>query len=275
MPDAFASGKQDRIKAPAFFVYFSLLSTEPLQNPIKITNRRMKHPTFLASFALLLATTACGGAKQAQARSDYQYQQWTEARNQQAAAQNPSAPPQQEAPSQYQQRPTRTMRVQEPCIKKALEPSGSLRAYGAATSYVEKAAMAEAERNARNRLAQMIRISVEGAAQDYIKNTSENLNNTAKSIGEQVMSQFVMADIKDSPVIEATTYDLSDGSVQIFVCVEMRKSQDEMAKKIENGLAESAVVRAEQDRERFISKMKDGMAEYKARLAAEAEAQGL
>lgn len=167
------------------------------------------------------------------------------------------------------------MRVQEPCIKKALEPSGCLRAYGAATSYVEKAAMAEAERNARNRLAQMIRISVEGAAQDYIKNTSENLNNTAKSIGEQVMSQFVMADIKDSPVIEATTYDLSDGSVQIFVCVEMRKSQDEMAKKIENGLAESAVVRAEQDRERFISKMKDGMAEYKARLAAEAEAQGL
>lgn len=167
------------------------------------------------------------------------------------------------------------MRVQEPCIKKALEPSGSWRAYGTATSYVEKAAMAEAERDARNRLAQMIRVSVEGAAQDYTKNTSENFGNTAKSIGEQVMTQYVMADLKDTPVIEATTYDLSDGSVQIYVCVEMRKSQDEMAEKIENGLAESAVVRAEQDRERFISKMKDGMAEYKARLAAEAEAQGL
>ena len=147
--------------------------------------------------------------------------------------------------------------------KLALENSEFLRAFGTATSYIEKVAMNEAERDARNRLALMVKLAIEGAASDYEKNASENLNNTAGTLGESIMRQYVAEQLTDTRIIKQTIYDLSNGQIQIYVCIEMRKTLEDFTDKLANELDRDGVIGLQQDRERFIESMQKGLEEYK------------
>ncbi len=162
-----------------------------------------------------------------------------------------------------QQRPTRTMRTEEPCIALAQEESENLRAYGTATSYVEKTALNEAQRDARNNLAQMIKVAVEGAALDYEKNSQQNLKNTAETLGEEVMKQFVSEEISNTKTIKTSIYDLADGSIQVYVCIEMRAPKEEFNKGLSNILDSSELIGIQHDRDRFIEKMSEELEQYK------------
>jgi len=165
---------------------------------------------------------------------------------------------------QYQQRPGRTMRTKEPCIEKAQEANvKNFRAYGTATSYVEKVALNEAERDARNRLAAMLKTAVEGAAQDYAQNANQNIKNTASSLGEAVMTQFIAEEISNTRIIETTIYDLTDGSIQVYVCLEMEMSKDDFSKNLNNTLDRDGLIELQYDRDRFIKQMEKGLEEYK------------
>lgn len=165
---------------------------------------------------------------------------------------------------QYQQRPERRMRTTEPCIELAQEANvKNFRAYGTATSYVEKVALNEAERDARNRLAAMLKTAVEGAAQDYAQNANQNMKNTASSLGEAVMTQFVAEEISNTRIIKTTIYDLADGSIQVYVCLEMEMSKDDFDKKLDNALDRDGLIELQYDRDRFIKQMEKGLEEYK------------
>ena len=185
------------------------------------------------------------GSSQKNAYNDYEYQEWKRQQQQQ------------------QQRPTRTLRTIEPCIAMANAESENLRAYGTATSYVEKVALSEAERDARNRMASMIKVAVEGAAQDYAQNAARNMKSTAGTLGESIMTQYVAQEISNTRVIETSIYDLSDGSVQVYVCIEMRNTTNEFSNKLENELSRDGVIELEYDRERFMQKMSEGLERYK------------
>lgn len=187
--------------------------------------------------------TSCGTTKTA--KTDYQYEQWK--------AQQQSTP----------QRPARTMRTLDPCIELAQEDSENWRAYGTATSYVEKVALNEAQRDAINRLAQMMKVAVEGAAQDYEQNAQQNMKGSAETVGEQVFSQFVAQEITNTKTIKTSIYDLADGSVQVYVCIEMRTDKDEFNKKLNNTLDREGIIGIQYDRDRFIQKMSAGLEEYK------------
>lgn len=201
----------------------------------------MKQILTMAVVAALF--TSCGASKQT-ASMDYQYQQWR-------------------AQQQQEQRPGRTMRTLEPCIELAQAATENLRAYGTATSYVEKVALSEAERDARNRLAAMLKTAVEGAAQDYAQNANNNLNSTAGSLGEAIMTQFVAEEISNTKIIKTTIYDLTDGSIQVYVCLEMKTSQNDLDKNLNNILDKEELIKLQYDRERFIQQMKKGLEEYK------------
>ena len=142
--------------------------------------------TIVLSASILVS---CGNTQQTVA-PDYQ-QQWQQQQS-------------------VQQRPTRVLRETDPCIELATADSENLRAYGTATSYIEKTALNEAERDARNNLAEMIKIAVEGAAQDYEMNATSNLKNSAEAIGEAVMSQFVDEEVKNTRIIKTSIYERSD-----------------------------------------------------------------
>ena len=155
------------------------------------------------------------------------------------------------------------MRTLEPCIELAQAESENLRAYGTATSYVEKVALNEAERDARNRLATMIKTAVEGAAQDYEQNANRNNKNSAGSIGEAVMSQYVSEEISNTRIIKTTIYDLTDGSIQVYVCLEMKTNENDFSKNLDNVLNRDGIIELQYDRDRFIEKTKEGLEEYK------------
>lgn len=194
-----------------------------------------------------LVLSGCGASKKAQMA--YMYQQ------QQTVPQN--------------QQPSRKLRTQEQCIALANEDSEYLRAYGTATSYVEKTAINEAERDARNRLAAMMKTAVEGAAQDYEQNASSNLQKSAETIGEQIMTQYVVGEVSNTKTLRTDIYDLSDGSIQVYVCIEMRKSTEEVIKGIDNTLDQNGIIQAKYDREKFYKSIKGGLEEYKKRQMAE------
>ena len=123
--------------------------------------------------------------------------------------------------------------------------------------------MNEAERDARNRLASMIKVAVEGAAQDYEQNANKNLKNTAGSIGEAIMSQFVAEEISNTRIIKTTIYDLADGSVQVYVCLEMKTNKDDFDKNLNHTLDRDGLIELQYDRDRFIKRMEMGLEDYK------------
>ena len=202
----------------------------------------MKTLSVLATMVAMMFLTSCGTTRKT--TTDYP-QQWQQ--QQQSA----------------QQRAARTMRTVDPCIALANEDSENLRAYGTATSYVEKAALNEAARDARNQLAQMMKVAVEGAAQDYEMNANKNLKNSAETLSEAVMTQFVAEEIKNTRIIKTSIYDLADGSVQVYVCIEMRTNKGDMEKNLDNVLDREGVIGIQYDRERFIQTRSDGLEEYK------------
>ena len=163
--------------------------------------------------------------------------------------------------------PGRTLRTTEPCIELANAESESLRAYCTATSYVEKTALNEAERDARNRLGAMLKVAVEGAAQDYEMNGNKNNSKSAETIGEAVMTQFVSEEIKNTRIIKTDIYDLKDGSIQVYVCIEMKSNEDDMTDRLEKLLDNDDIIGIKYDREKFIEKMKSGLEEYKCNNA--------
>lgn len=163
------------------------------------------------------------------------------------------------------QQPSRVMRAAEPCIELATAESENLRAYGTAISYIEKTALNEAERDARNNLAEMIKVAVEGAAVDYEQNAQQNMKGSADTIGEAVMSQFVAEEVKNTRVIKTTIYDRSDGSVQVYVCIEMKTSEEDFGKELSNTLSRENIIGIQYDRDRFIDQVSKGLDEYKER----------
>ena len=200
----------------------------------------------------VLLFVACGSTKK-MASSDYQYEQWKQQQEQAAMS----------------QRPTRTLRTTEPCIELAQADSENIRAFGTATSYVEKAALNEAERDARNRLAAMMKVAVEGAAQDYEQNANQNLKKTAGTIGESVMTQFVAEEIKNTRILKTSIYDLSDGSIQVYVCLEIQSDKNNFSQNLENVLDREGLIELQYDRDRFVQKMAEGRDDYKKKQMQE------
>lgn len=205
----------------------------------------MKNCYVIAILAVSFLLGSCSASKK-MSSTDYEYLQWKQQQEMQA-----------------NQRPARTLRTTEPCIELAQAEAENLRAYGTATSYVEKTALSEAERDARNRLAAMIKVAVEGAAQDYAQNANKNLKNSAGTIGESIMTQYVAEQIKDTRIIKTTIYDLADGSIQVYVCLEMQAKKSDFTKNLDNTLDRDGIIELQYDRERFLEKMIEGLDEYK------------
>lgn len=163
---------------------------------------------------------------------------------------------------------TRKARSTEPCEELAWERDFA--AVGTATSYNERVARNEAIRDARYQLGQMMQVAVEGAAQDYLRNATKNRKSTSESLAEEINTQFYAETVKNSKVIKTTVYDLSDGQIQVYACVEVVAGFDVLDKAAEiakNVLTKDEELEIEFDKQKFKQDMKDGLREYKENKA--------
>lgn len=159
---------------------------------------------------------------------------------------------------------TRTARPTEPC--EALAWERDFAAAGTATSYNERVARNEAIRDARYQLGQMMQVAVEGAAQDYLRNATKNRKSTSESLAEEINTQFYAEAVKNSKVIKTTAYDLSDGQIQVYACVEVVAGFDVLDKAADvakNVLTKDEELEVEFDKQKFKQEMKDNLREYK------------
>ncbi|MCH5328999.1 MAG: hypothetical protein J1E02_08250, partial [Coprobacter sp.] len=158
----------------------------------------------------------------------------------------------------------RKARPTEPCEELAWDRDFA--AVGTATSFNEKVARNEAIRDARYELGRMMQVAVEGAARDYLRNVTKNKKSTSESISEEINSQFFSECVKNSKVIKTTVYDLSDGQIQVYACVEVVAGFDVLEKAAEiakNVLDKDEELEVEFNKNKFKEEMKEGLKEYK------------
>ncbi len=161
-----------------------------------------KRTTLYALFVVMLLTTSCGTSKQA------------------LASQGAATPPE------------RSLRELDPCELLALEESDYFRAAGTATARDLSEAKSAASVDARNQLAQMIRVVVNGESQDYSKNVNNNSKSSTISIGEDILSQYVYQSLEGTKPIKWSIYDLSNGMVMVYVCIEMTKKPEDFTNEL-------------------------------------------
>lgn len=215
----------------------------------------MKQFLFFAAVSALVVCS-CGTAKRTSNNSSYNSQ----LQNSQSQTAHPSVAQNQSA----QVTPTRKARAVEPCI--ALSEERDFSAYGTATSYNEKVAINEAKREARYELGQMMKVAVEGAAEDYTKNVSMNKSSMAETLSETINNEFYSECVKNSKVIKTSIYDLSDGTIQVYVCMEVVAGFNVLDKAAEiagNVLSRDDSIAVEFDKEQFKSKIREGLNQYK------------
>ncbi len=169
-----------------------------------------QEPFIIAIFAAILTLTSCGTSRKTLESQNLQIQEQLYALQQEQAA-----------------RPEKTLRNLDPCEELALEQSEYFRAAGSATAKTASEAKSAATTDARNQLAQMIRVVVNGESQDYSKNASNGSFTKTESIGEEILSQYVYQSVEFTKPIKWSIYDLSNGSVLVYVCVEMTKKPEE------------------------------------------------
>jgi len=203
----------------------------------------MKKTIVMAAVALATSFTSCGSSQKASS-VDYQKERYNQEQ-------------------QQYERPTRKLRQELETERLATEDCDKWRALGTSSGFVEKTVRNEAQRDGRNQLAQMMKVAVEGAAQDYEQNLQRDLKSSSAALGEAVMSQFVSEEVKNSRAIKFDVFDLSDGSIQVYVCMEIRGTKDDFQNRLNNALERDKLIETQYDRDRFIEKMSQGLEEYK------------
>ncbi|MGN1219061.1 MAG: hypothetical protein ACI4TD_13995 [Phocaeicola sp.] len=207
--------------------------------------------------AVAIATFMMVGCKTAQVPNDYQaflaYQQQMQKNEQ--------------TPQWETNQPKRQKREVDECITMATENSGRFRAYGEGKSFREGIAIENAEMDAVIRMVQQIQTAVEGARDRYRGSASKNLSTADEERIQSYIKQFVVG-TTGYRIIKTNLYDLSDGTVQCYVCIEQKINTDDMAKKLSNELSDDGVLGIEFNRDRFAASIKEDLEKYKAEQRA-------
>ncbi|MFI3319062.1 MAG: tetratricopeptide repeat protein, partial [Rikenellaceae bacterium] len=128
---------------------------------------------------------------------------------------------------------TKTFTTLETCEQMALIPSENLRAAGSAIAKTFAEAKSGAAADARNQLAQMMRVVVTNVTEK-----SQRQSRRTKNIGDEMMNQYVYQSLEATRPIHWSTYNLSDGTVQVYVCMEMVCKSDDFSEELESRVSQ-------------------------------------
>jgi hypothetical protein len=197
----------------------------------------MKHlSVIVATIITVMVLGACASGKKT-AQMDYQYQQLLAQQQAMLLAQQQQAQQQVQQPVSQQQG---ALRVEEQCITLADDTTCvNLRQYGDATGFIESAVMDLAIMTAQERMINMLDARIKSQALKYVNVDQENVNASAQSQFEQETRRIAEGQCKDCRVIKRSIYDLPNGQIRVYVCLEMNKSKSQLSKNIADVLSES------------------------------------
>lgn len=227
----------------------------------------------IVGVASTVALGSCGSSKQPPEWSrDYEYQQWLaqkRASDQESRYESDHTGPRRE--QEYARQPKAVLRESNPVMDYAMEESEHLRSFGSATGYNENAVYDQAIIFAQNRMSVLLESEISSAAKNYVRNASVNFDNKSESDFQELAKRFAINTTKNAPVVKHCIYDLDNGQVKVYVCLEVRQGKRELSKQLANELSREGIMGLEFDSERFAKETEAELRDYRDRLSKSAD----
>jgi hypothetical protein len=211
----------------------------------------MRILSLIAVAVTVMAFSACSSSKKS-AQVDPEYAAWLAQRQQSQYAPQATGQQAQVASS------APVKREEEECITLADDKSVSnLRSYGDATGYVESVLMKMALMNAQENMAVMLQSTINSAAENYAKGVEKDLLKDNESQFESLAVRLSNAVVSDSKVIKRSIYDLPNGQIHVYVCIESTATKEQVSRQAAQVLSESELQSVQAHKDAFAEKMKD------------------
>lgn len=204
-----------------------------------------KKISVLAFSVLLVMLSACGSSKKA---ADNYYN-------------NPA--PQKETPVKQPNLKKREIREVDKLVAKE---SDKMRAVGIGNDYDEKYARNEAVRDGQANLASYLEASIVALTTEYHKKASVNAKKYAETNLETYVENAVSQKVSTKLIGVPEVYDASDGSVQVYVCVELQKPTNEVLGEVYDQLTKDEILGTDYDKMKFIEDNKERLKELRDKL---------
>jgi hypothetical protein len=216
----------------------------------------MKILSLIAVAVTVMAFSACSSSKKS-AQVDPEYAAWLAQRQQ-----SQDTP---RASNQETRTPRETERTLDKCIKLAIDKtSTNLRAYGEAKSFDESAATDVAIMTAQERMANLLNASMQTVSKKYVRNAKKNIDITTENLFQSLSKRFSDAEISNTRVIEMSIYDVSNGQVHVYVCIEANAGKPELSQEIANVLSDGGVEGIKEHQAEFEREIAEDMSNRQA-----------
>lgn len=199
----------------------------------------MTKKIFAYALSLMLMLGSCGSQKKVAANNYYS---------------EPQAPVSQ---------PTLKKREIREVDKLVAKETDKMRAVGLGNDYDEKEARKEALRDGQATLAGYLETAIVSLTQDYHKKASANNKKFSESETEVFVETAVSQKVSTRIVGVPEIYDAADGTVQVYVCVELQKPTNEIIGEVYDQLTKDEILGADYDKMKFIQDNKDRLQELR------------
>ncbi len=132
------------------------------------------------------------------------------------------------------------------------QATNKLRAVGIGNDYNEKYARREAIRDAQATLAGYLERAIIEVVNEYNKNTSLNQKKVSEAQIEGTIETTVSQKISSIPIGLPEVYDMADGSVKVYVCVELQTETKKFLEETYENLTEKQILGVDFDKQKFI-----------------------
>lgn len=207
----------------------------------------MKTKFFISALCLMaLMLDSCGASKNVAADNYYS---------------NPV--PKQDTPAAQ---PTLKKREVREVDKLAAAETNKMRAVGLGNDFEEKEARREAIQDGQNTLAGYLETSIVSLTQEYHKKASVNSKKYSETNIERFVESSVAQKVSTRVIGVPEIYDASDGSVQVYVCVELQKPTEQILGEVYDQLTQDEVLGTDYDKMKFIQDNKDRLQELRDKV---------
>ena len=192
---------------------------------------------FLMFSVTMMLISSCGSSKKATADNYY------------------SNPQRQEGFKKITEGPKRETKEIE---KIAAAEIDNLRAVGIGNDTEEKYAKREAIRDAYNTLAGFLETAVINLAKEYHKRATVDSKKYSETNLEEYVETSVAQKIGKNHLIGLPeTYEMSDGTVNVYVCIELDNTKEQVLGDLYDQLTKDEILGTDYDKQKFIQDNKD------------------
>lgn len=162
--------------------------------------------------------------------------------------------------------PTLKKREVREVDKLAAAETNKMRAVGIGNDYDEKEARREAIQDAQSILAGYLETCIVSLTEEYHKKAQVTSKKYSETNLERYVEAAVAQKVSSHMIGTPEVYDASDGTVQVYVCVELQKTTEQVLGDMYDQLTEDEILGTDYDKMKFIQDNKERLQELRAKV---------